>query len=188
MLPEEDESGGRPRAVTVIGWLWVIVALFSIAKALVNLVVWKVLEPAAPSLFGDVAARAPQIPFLRPLLAHLTLVVSAQALWWTAVGVAAFGLLRLRPWARVTIQGVCWALLAYVAAFAAFWATVWPRLPARGAFSASSATSFRAGEFVGGFVALVIVGAALITMIVLLRSSRVREAFARSPAKFPMTG
>ena len=178
MLPEEGEGTERPRSVTVLGWLWLVVAVFGLGKALVNLAVWKVLEPAAPSLFGNLADRVPRLPFLRPLLSHLTLVISAQALWWAAVVVAAIGLLRLRRWARVTIQGVCWALLAYILGFAVFWATLWPEVPVRGASAASPAT-FRAGEFAGLLAVSAFVGAALITMIVLLRSRKVREAFAR---------
>lgn len=180
MLPEEEERAERPKAVTIIGRLWLVVAVFSFCKVLVNLAVWKVLQPDAPSLFGDLAAQAPALPFLRPLLAHLTALMSAQALWWAAVGVSAFGLLRLRPWGRVAIQGICWALLAYAAGFGVFWATVWPTLPVRGeSVPAFAATSYRALGLAGGLAACAAVAAGLITMIVLLRKPRVREAFER---------
>jgi hypothetical protein len=154
-----------------------VLAVFGVCKALVNLAVWKVLEPDAPSLFGDVAAQAPGLPFLRPLLAHLTALMTAQALWWAFVGIAAFGLLRLRPWARVATQGVCWALLVYAAGYGVFWGAVWPTLPARGTGAIAFGTSYRTLALVGGLVACAAVSAGLIWMIVLLRTPRVRFAF-----------
>jgi hypothetical protein len=178
-LTEEDETEGRPRAVTVIGRLWLVVAVFCLGKALVNLAVWKVLEPDAPSLFGDVAAQAPGLPFLRPLLGHLAALLTAQALWWTFVGIAAFGLLRLRLWARVAIQGVCSALLVYdcAVAFGVFWGAVSPTSPARGAGAIAFGTSYRTLALVGGLTVWAAVSAGLIWMIVLLRTPRVRAAF-----------
>jgi hypothetical protein len=178
-LTEEDEAEGRPKAVTVIGRLWMVLAVFCLCKALVNLAVWKVLEPDAPSLFGDVAAQAPGVPFLRPLLAHLTALMTAQALWWAFVGIAAFGLLRIRPWARLAIQGVCSALLVYVCAvaFGVFWSVVSPTLPARGAGAIAFGTSHRMLALVGGLTVVAAASAGLIWMIVLLRTPRVRAAF-----------
>ena len=176
-MPEPEEGAGRPRAVTVIGRLWLVVAVLSFCKALVNLAVWKVLQPDAPSLFGDVVAQSQRFWLLRPLFAHLTTLMTAQALWWAAVGVSAFALLRLRLWARVAIQGVCWALLVYAAGFEVFWAVVWPTLPARGAGAVAFGASYRTLAQVGGLTACAAVSAGLIWMIVLLRRPRVRAAF-----------
>ena len=130
MTPEEEEDAERPRAVTVIGRLWIVVAVLLVGKALVNLAVWTVLKPDAPSFIKDALAQTPRFRLARPLFAHLTTVMMIQALWWIFVGIAAFALLRLRPWARVAIQGVCWFLLVYSVAFEIFWAAVWPTLPA----------------------------------------------------------
>ena len=178
-MPEEEGVAERPRAVTVIGRLWLVVAVFSLGKALVNLAVWKALEPDAPSLFRDVAAQSPRDWLVRPLLEHLTAFMTAQALWWTFVGIAAFGLLRLRPWARVAIQGVCGVLLVYSVGFGVFWGAVWPNLPARGAGATAFGISYRTLALAGGLTACAAVATGLITMIVLLRTPRVRAAFDR---------
>jgi hypothetical protein len=129
MTPEEEEDE-RPRAVTVIGRLWLVVAVLLLGKALVNLSVWTVLKPDAPSFIRDALAQTPRFRLVQPLFAHLTAVMMLQALWWIFVGIAAFALLRLRPWARVAIQGVCWFLLVYSVAFEIFWAAVFPALAA----------------------------------------------------------
>jgi len=54
MLPEEGAE--RPKAVTIIGRVWLVVAVLSLCRVLVNLAVWTVLQPDAPSLFGGLVA------------------------------------------------------------------------------------------------------------------------------------
>lgn len=167
MTPEEEEDSERPRAVTVIGRLWLVVAVVMMGKALVNLSIWMVLKPDAPNLIRDALANAPPLAFLRPLLSHITAVVTVQALWWVFVGVAAFALLRLRPWARLAIQGVCGFLLFYSVAFEIFWASIWPALGA----------SYRTAALVAALTVGTVAAAGLTWMIVLLRGPRVRAAF-----------
>ena len=180
MLPEEEEGADRPKAVTIIGRLWLVVAVFGLCKAIVNLAIWKVIQPDAPSLFGDIAARSP-LPFLRPLLGHLTALMTAQALWWAFVGVAAIGLLRLRPWGRLAMEAIGWALLAYTVGFVVLWTSVWPTLPARtGSAPVFAAVSNRVAGLAVALAACAVLAGASITMIVLLRKPRVREAFARA--------
>ena len=177
MTPEEEEGAERPRAVTVIGRLWLVVAVLLLGKALVNLAIWTVLKPDAPSFIRDALAQTPRFRLLQPLFAHLTVVMLLQALWWAFVGVAAFALLRLRPWARVTIQGVCWLVLVYSMAFEIFWAAVWPTLPAGSAGAMPLGASYRTVALIAGLTVGAAGCAGLIWMIVLLRGPRVRAAF-----------
>lgn len=182
MLPDEQERPVRPRAVTIIGRLWLVLAVLFLCKAVVNLAVWKVLQPDAPSLVRDALTNAPKLSFMRPLLSHITAVITAQALWWIFVGVAAFGLLRLRPWARVAIQAVCVFLLVYFLGFEMLWAAVWPNLPSQSARAVALGTSYRSLALVAGLSVGAAVGAGLIWMIVLLRAPRVRAAFQNGPS------
>lgn len=180
MAAEVESEPERPRAVTIIGWVWVVVAVVSLCRALVNLAVWSVLEPAAPSLFGNVLSQTPNLWLVRPLLDHMKLMMSLQAVWWIAVGVSAFGLLRLRPWARVAMQGVAWALLAYTLLFAIFWLTIFRAIPGPGAGGPQfSGSAHRTLILVGGLAACALIAAALVTMIRPLRSAAVRQAFRR---------
>jgi len=183
MTAEEADGAERPRAVTIIGRLWLILAVLLFCKAVVNLAVWKVLQPDAPSLVRDALANAPKLSFLRPLLSHITAVMTVQALWWVFVGVAAVGLLRLRPWARVAMQGVCGFLLVYFLGIEMFWALVWPNLPSGNARGVALGASSRAVALVAGLTVCAAASAGLIWMIVLLRGPRVRAAFAAEPAK-----
>jgi hypothetical protein len=178
MPPEQNPGAERPRAVTIIGRLSLVVAVFCLCKNLVNLAVWKTLEPDAPSLLRTALAETPR--FLAPLLAHAGALMTVQALWWAFVIIAAIGLLRLRPWARVAFQGICWALFAYATLFGIFWTTIWPMLPGRGASPpATPAESYRVIGLVFGLTASAAVAAALIALIILLRRPRIRAAFVR---------
>jgi hypothetical protein len=177
MSPEEQEGAGRPKAVTIIGRLWLVVAVLLLCKALVNLAVWKALQPDVSNFVGDALAETPSFRFVRPVLTHITAVISMQALWWTFVGIAAFALLRLRPWARVAIQGVCGFLLVYATGFEVFWAVVWPTLPVRRATAVAFGTSYRTLALVAGLTVCLAMSAGLIWMIVLLRGPGVRAAF-----------
>jgi hypothetical protein len=178
MSPEEQEGAGRPKAVTIIGRLWLVVAVLLLCKALVNLAIWKVLQPEAPSFIGDALAQTSSFQFMRPLLTHITAVITAQALWWTFVGIAAFGLLRLRRWARVAIQAVCGCLLVYATGFEVFWAVIWPTLPVpRRASALAFGTSYQTLALVAGLTVCLAMSAGLVWMIVLLRGPRVRAAF-----------
>jgi hypothetical protein len=48
------EERERPKAVTVIGWLWLVLAGLYLLRSLVDLVIWKALGPAAPTLLGAI--------------------------------------------------------------------------------------------------------------------------------------
>ncbi len=177
MTSEEGEGTERPRPVTIIGRLWLVLAVVFLCKAVVNLAIWTVLKPDAPGLIGEALANAPPLSFMRPLLSHITAVMTVQALWWIFVGVAAFALLRLRPWARLAMQGVCGFLLVYFLGFEIFLAAVWPNLPARSAGALALGASYRSLALVAGLTACAAVCAGLIWMIVLLRGPGVRDAF-----------
>jgi len=179
-----EEESERPRAVTIIGWFWVVVAVLLLSKALVNLAIWSVLEPAAPQLFGRVMAETPGFWLVRPMLDHLKLMMTAQALWWIAVGISASGLLRLRPWARAAMEGVAWALVVYVILFSVFWLTIFSKMPLSSAGGRQlSGSAQRTLLLVGGLGFSVVLTTALIAMILPLRSAAVRQAFHRAGAE-----
>ncbi len=177
MLPEEKAE--RPTSVTVIGRVWLVLAVLYLLRSLVNLVSWKLLQMGAPGLLRTIAEQSPYAWFLRPLFRHLTALMSAEAIVSAVVGFSAYQLLRLRPWARVIMQAVCWFGLAFVASLAAFWAWFWPKAAAaEGAADPSfSAHSYGNIGLIAGVAIGLAFGAGLAVMIALLRSSKVREAF-----------
>lgn len=168
MSPEQEVE--RPRAVTVIGWIWIVFSAFVFLRSLVNILIWKLLQPAVPGLLGMMEAQSSETRLLRPLLAHFTARMTVSAILSLAVGVTAWRLLRLRPWARVAIQAVCWFVLAYATAFACFWIVVWTR--ERGDWGTPHAVGLAVGV-----VLTLALAAGQIAMISMLRSQKVRKAF-----------
>jgi hypothetical protein len=173
MRPLEEPE--RPKAVTVIGRLWLVLAALFLFQSIVDLVLWIALEPAMPTILGFAARRDPQARFLEPLFEHYVTVKSLEAAVAVAVGLSAYHFLRLRAWARVAIQAACWLALAYIAGFGVFWFSVWTRTSRDP--TASSAHQYGRVSFLAGFGVCLALTAGLIAMIVLLRSEGVRAAF-----------
>src|SRR5262249_2292896 len=76
---EEPEKEDRPKAVTVIGRIWLIAAIFFLLVAVVDLVLWEVLRPAIPTILDYAARRDARLKFLSPLLEHYVTVKSVEA-------------------------------------------------------------------------------------------------------------
>jgi hypothetical protein len=180
-MPEPEEAP-RPQAVTVIGWVWLILGILFLLRAVVNIVLWKMLQPdmlAFLDAFGGVPRQ--QQEMLRPLFEHLAALQTGEAILSAAVAVVAIQLLRLRPWARAGMQAVCWLVLACVGAFGVFW--VWLCGSIAAAVPSSSMTAFGRIGLAAGLAVCLAVAAGLTVMIVLLASARVREAFRRNPGR-----
>ena len=168
----------RPRAVTVISWVWLIAGILFLLRSLLDLVIWRMLQPAAPSLFAAVEQQSPQMSFLRPLFKHLATVKIIEAVASAGVICIASQFLRLRAWARVAVQAVCWLTLCYIVSFAILWVGIWTHMTAEPAGGPmSSSYSHRMIGLVGGLAVCLLFAAGLVTMIALLRGSRVRAAF-----------
>ena len=181
-MTEAPQAGEpeRPRAVTVIGRIWLVVAVLLTMKALVNLITWSVLDSTSPALLRAAEQASPRDWFFGPLLRHAAILFVVQALAWSTVGLCAVFLLRMRGWARVAIQAVCWFNLAYLAGFLAFWVTLWTNAGHLAALDPSLTGSRRGPLLAAGVGACVLLGAALGVMVGFLRSSRVRAAFDRA--------
>jgi hypothetical protein len=178
-MPAPEETS-RPKAVTVIGWLWLVLGVLFLFRALVNMVIWRILKPdmlGFLAAFGQVSPSQQRL--LRPLFEHLTALQTCEAILSVAVIVVAFQLLRLRPWARVGMQAACWLVLVYVVALAAFWVWLWGSVATAAPPSHASAIG-RIG-LIGGLAVLLAAAGGLVAMIMLLGGSRVREAFRPAP-------
>jgi hypothetical protein len=181
-----EEEPDRAKAVTVIGWIWLVVGGLYLLRSVVDLVMWKALQPAAPALFREVEGRDPELRFLRPMFEHLTAIKFAQLAAGAAVVLLAYRFLRLRPRARVAIQAVCWIVLCYVLAFAALWIRIWTRALALALGDPRFAGAHGRIALGLGLGICVALATGLIVMIVVLRSSEMRHAFERPDARAPV--
>ena len=166
----------RPRAVTIVGWIWLVAASLRFVNGLLGLVVWKVggLDrglPFLPERMGGVEVR---VVGMEIMMGHATEILVAQVLVSGFVAFAAFGLLRLKGWARTVIQAASWIGIAAMAGIGAYVYASTARL-ALGS-PAEAATIRAAGVAAGAFIGLL--GAAFFGgTAFLLRRPDVRRAF-----------
>lgn len=169
-------SPERPRAVTIVGWIWLVAAILRIVDGLLVLFVWKVggLDRGLPF----VALRSGQVK-LRMLgadamIRHAAGILALQVLVAVALGYAAFELLRRKAWARKVVVAASWIGIAVMAGVGAYVyaSTVQVALESPEAASEIRMAGIAAGVFVALLGALFFGGT-----IFLLRRPDVRRAF-----------
>lgn len=175
-MPTAPEAGERPRSISVIGWITLVVSALLAAKALIDIVVWKAMGPAVPNLLNEARDPSLNLPYVRTVLAHLTEIKLVQAAAWVGVAFIAVGLLRLRPWARVALQVVGACILLYFAGILAIWARAWQSAGLDPTVPRLSETS-RLTLLAGGMAIGVVLAAFVVSMIVILRRPGIRQAF-----------
>ena len=170
-MPQPESQ--RPRAVTLIGRIWLVLAVLSLLRSVGNLIFWTVLRPAMPSLVEALNDKDPRTLFLGPILAHFVSLNVTLAVLSLAVGVCAWQLLRMRSWARPVIQAISVLALVYVVCLGLLWALAWMRVPAESAWRAPNHGLLLAA----GLALSLLFAAGFASMITSLQSRRVREAF-----------
>jgi hypothetical protein len=101
----EQPPSSRPRIVSIVGWVWLVLAGLRFVNGLLGLVVWKIggvdrlpfLRFQSENLKVRMAGMATFMDHAVPIL--VTQIVIAGAVAW-----AAFELLRMKRWARTAIQ------------------------------------------------------------------------------------
>ena len=167
----EMERSERPRAVTIVGWVWLLAAALRFLDGLLALFVWKVggLEhaiPFVPTVVDMGAIRRFAVPSL------VVQILLAAAIAW-----AAFELLRLKSWARTAIVA---ASVLGILGMAALGAYVYGSTVRAASAAGVAADQVRAAA-IGAAAVITLVGAAFFgTTIFLLSGSSVRRAFGRA--------
>jgi len=177
----EPREPPRPRAVTIIGRVWLVAGTLLFLIGLVDLIFWVVLKPAMPTILGYAAQKDPGMRFLAPYFEHYTLVKTIEVFFGAAAALSAFHFLRLRAWARAALEAASWIYLVYIVAFFGFSYAIWRQALRDPAIVAAHPI---AGErMVGGAGVAILLVAALVLAIVRLRGHRVRAAFEAAPIR-----
>ena len=169
--PEED----RPRAVTLIGVVWLIFGVFRVLSGLVGLAIWQFGGLQEMSAGKGFFSELPGGWVLRLGFRHFGVSLLLQIVVGIAIAISAYALLRLRPWARPAVEAFCWLGLTFVVCFGAMWVLFWTRVPqaaARPAWTGSVGVAVTLG-ICGGLAA------AFIAMIRSLRRPEIRGTFGR---------
>ena len=158
----------RPRAVTIVGWVWLVFAAQRILFALFALFVWKVggLErgiPFVPRVVDMEAIRRDAVP------SFVVQILLAAAIAWTA-----FELLRLKRWARTAIVA---ASVLGILGMVALGAYVYVSTVRAASGAGVEAEQVRLAG-IGAAAVITLLGAAFFgTTIFLLSGKAVRRAF-----------
>jgi len=166
----------RPRAVTVVGWIWLVAATFRFLNGILGLAVWKVggLDRGLPFLALRSGMPKVRILGLDLMMRHAAGILVLQVVLAAVLGYAAFELLRQKPWARRIVETASWLGIAVMAGVGAF---VYASTAQVALESPEAASEIRAAGIAAGiFVALL--GAVFFGgTIFLLRRPDVRRAF-----------
>lgn len=169
-------SPERPRAVTIVGWIWLVAAALRLVNGLLGLLVWKVggLDGGLPFLALHSGELKLRILGLDKMMRNATWIMVLQILVAAALGYAAFELLRQKGWAKSVVVAASWIGIAVMAGVGAY---VYASTAQVALESPEAASEIRmAGIAAGVFVALL--GALFFGgTIFLLRRPDVRRAF-----------
>jgi hypothetical protein len=170
----------RPKAVSVIGWIVLVLALLRVLQNGVFYLLWRFggLREGLP-FQGALDPHSP-LHIVDRVLRHLGPILGIQTLLAALLAFVAWNLLQLRPWARAILEAVCWAGLLLLAAATIFFVVVWNQAVA--ATPGPEADRLRIwGPIAAAGVALMM-GGLLGLVIWNLRRPEARAAFARPSA------
>ena len=171
------EAGELPKAVTVIGAVWLILGVLRFFGGLLGLILWKVGGMkdllAGPKPFSGL----PMERVLRWAFRNFGVEVTVQMLVGLAVVVCAVGLLRRHPWARPAVETLCWLGLIFIFCFSVFWVFLWTNVLGAAAAEPPSMRPLSVGLtlLINGVVAF-----AFVAMIRALRRPDVRAVFRKA--------
>jgi hypothetical protein len=174
----ERAASERPRAVTVIGWTFLVLAMLRVLNNGIAYLYWRFggLREGLP-IPGISNPKSP-LHFVDGIIRNLGAFVMAQAAIAAVVAIVAWNLLRLRPWARAVLETFCWIALLLLAAFTSFFIAAWMHALA-GETGVEAARMRLWGPVVAACVA-VLAGGLLGATIWFLRRPHVRRAFEES--------
>ncbi len=126
----------RPKAVTVVGWTFLVLSMVRVLEDVWGWFVWKFGDAEKLVLFFLPRGTSALVP-VDALLRNLGPIVAVQAVAAACVAFISWSFLRLRPWARAALEVVCWialggiglAVLALAFAFRRIGANGAPALP-----------------------------------------------------------
>lgn len=171
------EKSDRPASVSVVSWIWITSGIFTVVSGVLGIELMSGLPERMPrtGLPQQVTAAVAVMTDLSPYLIWLTLVQMAASVFAVIAGVY---YLKLRAWARGTLELLTWLSLAVLISLMFFWLPMW--MMASGQFlPQDGSVDVERVKVVGailGAAVVVVAAVPLAMMIRSLRSKAVREA------------
>lgn len=171
----------RPTGITITAWLWIVMGGLMIFSAVMGGFAYTLMGtmgPTSSSSTEKLAGFAVMNSIFQyfGVLLLLQGIVALVAIW------AGVSLLRLKQWARTTIEVLSWIAFFYTVGFGIFWVYMWVsmtgQVPARGA--PVNVDSFQLMGAVMGVVVTAVFAVPLWIMIRYLRGAEARAAISNA--------
>ena len=176
----------RPAAVTALGWIFIAVGALMVLSATFGLFTSAIMMRAVPQ--GEIPPFPKEAGWAGVVFTlvfrYFGVLAAAQIAAGVFTIVTAASFLKLKAWARTTLELLNWMELAYLIGFAILWVTVWismsaeiPHETAQGAlFPSGLFGAFGAFGAVMGVVGILVYAVPTGIVIWLLRGRTVRGA------------
>ena len=171
----------RPTGVSVISWVWIVLGGFMGFSAIMALLASSFM-PQVPSSAEFDSQMPASFGLMMSVFRYFDLIALLQLAVAVLAVVAGTQLLKLRSWARTTLEALSWLSLLYVISFGVFWSLMWLTMtgqlpPGDAPFDPRLFQVF--GLVMGAFITLVF-AVPLVIMIRYLRGTVVRDAVQRA--------
>jgi hypothetical protein len=166
-------SPKRPKVVTVIGWFWTVAGSWMLLKGMLEGASLLLAEAPYEGWFREYAER---FPIHAVLYRYCGVVILIEMVTAVVAIVAARQFLRMRRWARTTLEIVSWLSLLWISGF---WLLTVVALSAAEAWQPASIAMMAMPVLLH----VVLTGAVLSVVIYFLRTQRVRNAVSQRDTK-----
>lgn len=176
------ETRGRPAAVVVVGWVFILVSGFMLLSGGSGLAALVLVERASRGALPEAFEGAPAMFFVQlAFVRHLGVLAALQVVAAVAVFAAAVGFMKLRAWARTFLEVFTWlsllCLIAVGVVFVNSWIKMSAEMPPAMTAPLSPGTFALAGAVLWSAFVLAFVACAVFVLKA-LRGKDVREAVA----------
>ena len=156
-----------PGVLRIIAWLWIVAGGLMALSGFMALLALSAMPqmPEPPPEFGLMA-----LPFR-----HIGVLMAAQFVVAVIALVAGIGLLRLRAWARTTVEVMCWLAIAYNLVFVVLWVSAWTSIAAPMMDTMPDGGGW-AMRYAGPVMAIVMTAAMTVPLVLMIRYLRGPEA------------
>lgn len=170
----------RPTSVTVIGWIFIVVAVLMILGGAMGLVAFSFIHPSGgstvPPMPKDVGRT---FAVMSIVFQYFGLLASLQIVFAIFILIAGIQFLKLRAWARIALEIVSYLGLIYTVGFGTFWVVSWISVTSRFPVAESTVGPPALFNIFGAVMGIVVIAVCVVPLIVIikfLRGETIKEA------------
>ncbi len=151
-----EPGGKRLTSVTVIGWLWICIAIFmALSGIMSSLMFFLFIGPEMQEAQKQLSEQAESVFFPMFLFEYFGVLSLLQVAFAIFVIFSGIMFLKLRSWARLSLEVISWLSLLYIVVFGIFWVFSWVTITGQAA-TGDGAEMLGAFQVIGAIMGTVI--------------------------------